>query len=139
MPYLLVRHKVADFSKWKPVYDDHLPARQKAGLKKVYLLRNIDDPHEVVLLFEAEDVQRARDFAASADLRETMQQSGVVDRTLTFSIRKFEERAQLGVCPKPVNTKDLWEYFKPAGVSWRDVARGELANPFTFVGIELDS
>ena len=84
-------------------------------------------------------MQWARDFAASADLRETTQQSGVVDRTLTFSMRKFEERAQLGVCPKPVNTKDLWEYFKPAGVSWRDVACGELANPFTFVGIELDS
>jgi len=24
MPYLLVRHKVADFSKWKPAYDAHL-------------------------------------------------------------------------------------------------------------------
>ena len=80
MPYLLVRHKVADFSQWKPVYDNHLPARQKAGLKEVHLLRNIDDPNEVVLLFEAEDVQRARDFAASSDLRETVQRSGVVDR-----------------------------------------------------------
>jgi hypothetical protein len=31
MNYVLVRHKVADFSKkWKPVYDAHLPARQKA-------------------------------------------------------------------------------------------------------------
>ena len=80
MPYLLVRHKVADFSQWKPTYDNHLPARQKAGLKEVYLLRNTDDPNEVVLLFEAEDVQRARNFVASSDLRETMQQSGVVDR-----------------------------------------------------------
>ena len=80
MPYLLVRHKVADFSKWKPVYDSHLPARQKAGLKEVHLLRNIDDPNEVVLLFEAEDVQKARDFAASSDLQEAMQQAGVVDR-----------------------------------------------------------
>ena len=80
MPYLLVRHKVADFSKWKPTYDSHLPARQKAGLKEVHLLRNADDPNELVLLFEAEDVQKARDFAASADLKETMQRSGVVDR-----------------------------------------------------------
>jgi hypothetical protein len=24
MQYLLVRHKVADFSKWKPAYDAHL-------------------------------------------------------------------------------------------------------------------
>ena len=39
MTYFLVRHKVADFSKWKPVYDAHLGARQKAGLEEKYLLR----------------------------------------------------------------------------------------------------
>jgi hypothetical protein len=41
MNYVLVRHKVADFSKkWKPVYDAYLPARQKAGLKEEHLLHN---------------------------------------------------------------------------------------------------
>ena len=38
MNYLLVRHKVADFSKWKPVYDAHLPTRQPAGAKELHLL-----------------------------------------------------------------------------------------------------
>jgi hypothetical protein len=80
MPYILVRHKVADFSKWKPAYDSHLPAREEAGIKEVRLLRNIDDPTEVVLLFEAEDLQRARDFTASPDLRERMQAAGVLDK-----------------------------------------------------------
>ena len=27
--HLLVRHKVSDFAKWKPVYDAHLSARQR--------------------------------------------------------------------------------------------------------------
>lgn len=80
MSYLLVRHKVADFSKWKLAYDDHLRAREEAGLKEAHLLRNIDNPNEVVLLLEAEDVQKARDFAASSDLQERMQQAGVIDR-----------------------------------------------------------
>jgi hypothetical protein len=56
MPYILVRHKVADFSKWKPVYYAHLPARQKAGLKEEHLLRNTDDPNETIILFEAADL-----------------------------------------------------------------------------------
>ncbi len=30
--------------------DAHLPARQKAGLKELHLLRNADDPNEVILL-----------------------------------------------------------------------------------------
>ena len=79
-PYVLVRHKVSDFSKWKPAYDAHLPARQKAGLKEEHLLRNTDDPNEVVLLFEAKDIQKAKEFASSADLREAMQSAGVVDK-----------------------------------------------------------
>jgi hypothetical protein len=80
MNYLLVRHKVADFSKWKPVYDAHLPARQAAGAKELHLLRNIDDPNETVILFEVEDLQKAREFSASDDLRERMQEAGVIDK-----------------------------------------------------------
>jgi hypothetical protein len=80
MPYLLVRHKVSDFSKWKPIYDAHLPVRQTAGLKEKHLLRNVDNPNETFVLFEAEDIQKAKEFASSADLRETMQKAGVVDK-----------------------------------------------------------
>ena len=68
------------FPRGKLAYDSHLPARQKAGLKQEHLLRNIDNPNEVILLFEAEDVQKAREFANSSDLRETMQKAGVVDK-----------------------------------------------------------
>ena len=49
MPYLLVATKL--LFTWKVAYDAHLPARQKAGLKQEHLLRNIDDPNEVILLF----------------------------------------------------------------------------------------
>jgi hypothetical protein len=44
---MLVRHKVADFAKWKAVYDAHASAREKAGLKEEHLLRSIDNPNEV--------------------------------------------------------------------------------------------
>ena len=80
MRYLLVRHRVAEFDQWKSVYDAHLPARQKAGLKEVHLLRNIDDPNEVLLLFEAEDLQKAREFVDGSDLRAIMEKAGVVDK-----------------------------------------------------------
>jgi hypothetical protein len=76
--YVLVRHKVTDFGEWKPVYDDHLPMRVAAGLTEKALLWGADDPDEVVVLFEAEDLDRARAFVASADLKETMQKAGVV-------------------------------------------------------------
>jgi hypothetical protein len=78
--YMLVRHKVRDFSEWKRGYDAHLPRRAEAGLTEKNLLRGAHDPNEVVLLFEAQDLSRAKTFAESVDLRETMQKVGVVDK-----------------------------------------------------------
>ena len=80
MNYLLIRHKVTDFAKWKPVYDEHASARSSAGLKEEHLLRNADDSNEVVLLFSAQDLDKAKQFVASDDLRERMQQAGVTGR-----------------------------------------------------------
>lgn len=42
-------------------------------------MRSTQAPNEVVLMFEAQDFDRARAFAESADLRETMQKAGVTD------------------------------------------------------------
>ncbi len=80
MNYILIRHKVADFAKWKPAYDAHASARSAAGLKEERLLRSIDNPNEVVLLFSAQDLNKAKQFAASDDLRQRMQQAGVIDK-----------------------------------------------------------
>ena len=80
MTHLLVRHNVAEFAKWKPVYDAHLSARQQAGLREKNLLRSINNPNEVVLLFEAEDLTKAQAFSESTELREAMQKAGVVGK-----------------------------------------------------------
>lgn len=80
MNYLLIRHKVGDFAKWKPTYDAHSSARANAGLKEELLLRNSDNPNEVVLLFSAQDLNKAKQFGGSDDLRQRMQQAGVTDK-----------------------------------------------------------
>lgn len=79
MPYVLIRHRVADFEGWKPVYDLHAPARASAGLKEEHLFRNADNPHEIILLFAAENLDKAHAFADSSDLRQAMQTAGVMD------------------------------------------------------------
>jgi len=78
--YMLVHHKVKDFSEWKRGYDAHRPKRVEAGLTEKQLLRGEKEPNEVVVIFETNDLNRARNFAESADLRETMQKVGVVGK-----------------------------------------------------------
>ena len=87
MMHMLIRHKVADFAKWKPVYDAHLSARQKAGLNEEHLFRNADDPNEVLLLFSTEDFDKAKAFTASADLRQAMEKSGVSDKPDVYFLK----------------------------------------------------
>ena len=87
MNYILIRHKVADFAKWKPVYDAHEPSRQNAGLKEEHLLRNADDPNEVILLFSTEDLDKAKAFTASDDLRQAMQKAGVSDKPDVYFLK----------------------------------------------------
>ena len=78
MTYLLAIHKVADFTHWQRSYEASLGARQKAGLKEKYLLRSTEDPNEIILLHEVEELQKAQAFIRSPELRERMQQAGVL-------------------------------------------------------------
>ena len=77
MPHLLIRHKVADFAQWKPVYDSHKSAREDAGLKLLHLWGSEEDPNEIVILFEASDVAKAKELINSVDLKKSMEASGV--------------------------------------------------------------
>lgn len=88
MNYLLIRHRVADFSRWKAAYDDHSGAREQAGLKEQELLHDIKDPNQVVLLFEVADIQKAQNFAESSDLREVMRAAGVTDKPDIYFLRQ---------------------------------------------------
>jgi heme-degrading monooxygenase HmoA len=90
MPYLLVRHKVADYAKWKPFFDQHSATRQASGSQGGRLLRNANDPNELVVLFEWDDLEKARQFAQSNDLREIMQRAGVVDQPNIYFLEEVE-------------------------------------------------
>jgi len=80
MPFVLVRHKVQDFARWKPFFDADGPVRQQAGLNDKLVLRSADDPQEVIVLFETDDLEGARRFAQAPQLAEVMEKAGVIDR-----------------------------------------------------------
>jgi hypothetical protein len=78
--YMLVRHKVRDFSVWKRGYDAHLPKRAEAGLTETHLLRGASDANVVVVFFLAVDLGRGKAIAEYAPLRDVITKLGVVDR-----------------------------------------------------------
>ena len=88
MTYLLIRHRVADFTSWKAAYDAHASARSAAGLKDTEVLRDLNDQNQVVLLFEVSDVQKAKEFSESSSLRDAMRDAGVTDKPDLYFLQR---------------------------------------------------
>jgi hypothetical protein len=93
MPALLIRHHVVDFDAWKAVFDEHESTRRANGAQREWLFRDADDSHEVLLLFTWDDLERARFFADSDDLREAMARAGVTDRPDIWFLEDVERPA----------------------------------------------
>ena len=91
MPYMLIRHKVKDFAKWKPVYHEHADVRKDGGSKGAHLFRNADNPNEVLILFEWENLDKARKFAQSENLQQKMQEAGVSEKPDIYFLEKVEQ------------------------------------------------
>jgi heme-degrading monooxygenase HmoA len=77
MPCLLIRHTVTDYATWKPLFDEHEAIRRANGCRGGRLFRSADDPREVLILLDWDDLLRARLFVDSDELRMAMQRAGV--------------------------------------------------------------
>lgn len=78
MVHMIIRHKVADYPRWKEAFDSHLNTRKAAGETEYRVLLSVDDPREVTLFFDWDSLERARRFAGSDDLKQAMQKAGVL-------------------------------------------------------------
>ena len=88
---VLVIHKVEDYNKWKPVYDEDGATRKDKGSKGASVLRNTKDPNHLVVITEWENLEKAKNFAESDDLKNTMLKAGVVGRPAVFYLEEIEK------------------------------------------------
>jgi len=76
---MLCRQKVADFEKWKQVFDSHAAAQSESGLQVQHVWRNIDNSHEVFMLFQVTDLTKAKAFVTSPDVPRAQEESGALE------------------------------------------------------------
>jgi hypothetical protein len=74
---VVIKHTVADYSKWKPVFDADSTNRKAAGLHNIGVSRGLDNQNEVEAPFMIDDVQKAKAFVSDPKLKEAMQKGGV--------------------------------------------------------------
>jgi len=91
MGMMIVRHKVRDYGSWRPVFDDHAEMQRAAGLSNPRVYHSADsNKSEIVVVFDTKDTKRAREFAASDDLKIAMVKAGVVDQPTIYFLESID-------------------------------------------------
>lgn len=92
MPFTLnINFKIEDFAKWKSDWDSSIDMRKAVGQGAFQIFRTVDDPNNIVLLIEWDNLENARKFMQSADLKEALKRSGVTDFGDTFYLEEVEK------------------------------------------------
>jgi quinol monooxygenase YgiN len=77
MAIVLIKHPVEDYEKWKAEFDAFHDTRKSNGEQNYRIYRTIDDPNNLVAFFEWDNIDNAKAFLASSDLKDAMQEAGV--------------------------------------------------------------
>jgi hypothetical protein len=78
MIHAMVRQNVKDYDTWKKVFDEDGSNRKMAGSKGGHVFRSLEDPKNVFVLLEFEEMDKAKKFMGSEGLKEAMKKAGVV-------------------------------------------------------------
>jgi hypothetical protein len=93
MPAFLIRHKIADFAVWKPIFDEQAGFRAANGSLGGRVFVSHADPLEVLVLLEWDALERADLFALSADLNDALVRAGVVDHPDIWILKEVDRAA----------------------------------------------
>ena len=63
---------------WRTGYDGHEKSRISAGITNGRVYRRVEDPNDVVILQDVADVNKARTWMASDEMKAAMEKGGVV-------------------------------------------------------------
>ena len=74
---VLVHHEVADYPAWKAMFDSGLDFRHQLGERCCRIFRRAANPNDLTLIFEWDNLDKARTFLASDELKARMKASGV--------------------------------------------------------------
>ncbi len=93
MAQLLVHHKVEDYAKWRKVYDEMDGLRRSKGQISQQVFRTAADPNELVILMEWATTDQARAYAQAPELKQAMQQAGVISQPEVLILEEAKQTA----------------------------------------------
>lgn len=74
---LFAKHPVNNYEDWKRVYDDFASTRKEMGVNGASVHRDADDPNVITVMHRFDNLDAARTFADSEELKTAMANAGV--------------------------------------------------------------
>lgn len=74
---ILIQHELANYDKWRTIYDSHDSIRKSYGITHYHIGRDDANPNFVYIFDIIEDVMKAKDFTKLPDLKVIMKKGGV--------------------------------------------------------------
>ena len=91
MAHLFVRHKVKDYPAWKKVFDGFIGTRRSGGEKNYQIFHPDNEANNVLSLFEWDNIENAKKFAHSSELKEAMGNAGVVEQPEIYFLEEYTQ------------------------------------------------
>jgi hypothetical protein len=79
---MIVRLRTKDYYDWRKIFDQTKDLRKSAGLSNERIFRGVHDGNELVLVMDAADMAKARQFAVSPDRKQILARSDVIGKPL---------------------------------------------------------
>ena len=77
MATIFLRHPVADYDAWRPLFDADSALRDTAKLTLVGVFREASDANSVLVVFDTDDVSGFKAMLADEGLKAAMEEAGV--------------------------------------------------------------
>jgi hypothetical protein len=81
---MLCRNRVADYQRWREVFDSHASAQREAGMRVLHVWRSVDEPGDVFFLFEIDGIEAVNAFMNQPAASEGRTEAGVIDGEYHF-------------------------------------------------------
>ena len=78
MASIIFNHRVKDYANWKTYFDKDSDRRTSAGLKLIKVGEKSDDPNNVYVIMETEDISALDKMMNDPNMKEIMEEAGVV-------------------------------------------------------------
>ena len=73
-----------EFTKWKVDFDANVEMRKEAGQGAFRIFRNAENPNQIALFIEWENLEKAENFLGSDELKEANTRSGVTEMIISY-------------------------------------------------------